>query len=247
VSESNEESDPRAESDADHAPSEAEPKARGGSRTECPFCKESILTGAVMCRYCGSRLAASEPSHGGTCPMCKETINPGAVKCRYCRSVLLQQPLLSGALSGCRGCGGPEQSGASMGGAQTRAATSGCGCCGQANPIQVPRARMETRPLGQGSNQTYYSPGQTYYSPGQTYYSPGPTGGANSPVSMRRLGGGGGLPTHGGPGEIFGAWGCWQSECCDCIRYERVDNGTASWDVCAEWSCYPCERCVWPW
>jgi hypothetical protein len=57
-----------------------------------------------------------------------------------------------------------------------------------------------------------------------------------------------GLGTHGsGRPPALGAWGCWDAECCDCVQYEHVDNGTAEWDVCVQWSCYPCQRCVWPW
>lgn len=77
-----------------------------------------------------------------------------------------------------------------------------------------------------------------------------PAGGPVQFSAGRRWGGWGGFgrpPLWGGDGDIWGAWGCWSSECCDCLRYELVCNGTACWDVCTEWTCYPCERCVWPW
>ena len=56
--------------------------------TQCPFCKEEIRADAVVCRHCGSRLAAPTPEHGGVCPYCKETIHPEATRCKHCGSDL---------------------------------------------------------------------------------------------------------------------------------------------------------------
>jgi hypothetical protein len=49
----------------------------------------------------------------------------------------------------------------------------------------------------------------------------------------------GGLPGYDQPPE----WGlpCWEATCCDCVEWRHVDNGTAEWDVCVQWTCYPCE------
>lgn len=61
--------------------------------------------------------------------------------------------------------------------------------------------------------------------------------------------GGGGRPGGGwftGGGQ--NAWGCWDSECCDCIP-----NGDPCWEDPAGYEhcpcdvvCEPCERCIWP-
>lgn len=55
---------------------------------ECPFCKEEIKADAVKCKHCGSRIAATQPEHGGVCPFCKESINPEAILCKHCKSNL---------------------------------------------------------------------------------------------------------------------------------------------------------------
>lgn len=67
---------------------------------DCPYCKEEIMAGAVKCKHCGSKLAATKPSHEGICPYCKEEILIDAIKCKHCKSSLLD----SKDKSGC-GCG----------------------------------------------------------------------------------------------------------------------------------------------
>ena len=59
------------------------------STTECPYCKEEIIAGAVKCKHCGSRIRDDSPTHAGTCPFCKEQIHPEAVKCKHCGSMLI--------------------------------------------------------------------------------------------------------------------------------------------------------------
>ena len=56
--------------------------------TQCPYCKEDIRAGAVLCKHCGSRLGAPVPEHGGVCPYCKEAIHPEATRCKHCGSNL---------------------------------------------------------------------------------------------------------------------------------------------------------------
>lgn len=52
---------------------------------KCPHCGESIRSGAVKCRYCGSVLETVQMRE---CPFCKELIRADATKCRFCRSDL---------------------------------------------------------------------------------------------------------------------------------------------------------------
>ncbi|WP_425101823.1 double zinc ribbon domain-containing protein [Tropicibacter sp. S64] len=71
---------------------------------ECPFCREEIREGAVVCKHCRSRITAASPDHGGTCPFCREDIKPGATKCKHCQSMLTTDADC-GCGCGC-GCGG---------------------------------------------------------------------------------------------------------------------------------------------
>lgn len=79
-------------------------------KTTCPYCKEEIKPDAIKCKHCGSKLAATKPSHEGICPYCKEQINPEAIKCKHCKSVVGQknQFLQEATGSGC-GCGDFEE------------------------------------------------------------------------------------------------------------------------------------------
>jgi hypothetical protein len=67
-------------------------------------------------------------------------------------------------------------------------------------------------------------------------------------TAARMAGGGLGV----GPGRGLSSWGCWDSECCDCVHYtcwytgvDEVNDGVEC--VCDTWECVPCERCIWPW
>jgi hypothetical protein len=37
-------------------------QAEGADTTQCPFCKEPIVAGALKCKHCGSNLAAAQKS-----------------------------------------------------------------------------------------------------------------------------------------------------------------------------------------
>jgi hypothetical protein len=50
------------------------------------------------------------------------------------------------------------------------------------------------------------------------------------------------------PGGGLFAWGCWQSECCDCIETQCAPTPAGHQHCwCSNWTCRPCERCIWPW
>lgn len=67
----------------------------------CPFCKGTIIEGAVKCKNCGSDLvatqSASEPPRlklapgiaTRLCPHCTGEIPRDAVKCRHCKAEVL--------------------------------------------------------------------------------------------------------------------------------------------------------------
>lgn len=58
----------------------------------------------------------------------------------------------------------------------------------------------------------------------------------------------GGIGVGGGGLEGFNAWGCWDSECCDCIPNGEpcwVDPGGYIHCPC-DVVCEPCTRCIWP-
>lgn len=65
--------------------SQARPQMLEESMKKCPHCGESIRSGAVKCRYCGSVLETVQMRE---CPFCKELIRADATKCRFCRSDL---------------------------------------------------------------------------------------------------------------------------------------------------------------
>jgi len=56
--------------------------------TECPYCLEEILKGALKCKHCQSIQPAKRPNHDGNCPYCLEKVKPGAAICKHCKSWL---------------------------------------------------------------------------------------------------------------------------------------------------------------
>ena len=97
------------------------------------------------------------------------------------------------------------------------------GLAGGSMPSGGAGPRMTTRP----SNSTNPAPG-----------------GYNGQALARMSGGGfGGLGTGG-----LNAWGCWDSECCECRIWQcyYTGDGRCHW-VCVQNECNPCERCIWPW
>lgn len=75
---------------------------------------------------------------------------------------------------------------------------------------------------------------------------PGSMGGR--PQTAARMAGG--LSGFGGLGNGgLNAWGCWESECCDCILWGNcwyTGDGRCI-PECLQYACEPCERCIWPW
>jgi hypothetical protein len=66
------------------------------------------------------------------------------------------------------------------------------------------------------------------------------------PRTSARIGGGVGTGRLG-LGARLGAWGCWDTECCDCAvsRCWPTGDGREICE-CLEIVCEPCERCIWP-
>ncbi len=79
--------------------------------TQCPYCKEEIAEGAVICPHCRSRLQANQPSHGGTCPYCKEAIDEEAVRCKHCGSFVGASGSTGGTDPGFRASSGSSVAG----------------------------------------------------------------------------------------------------------------------------------------
>lgn len=64
-------------------------------------------------------------------------------------------------------------------------------------------------------------------------------------TAARMAGGYGGIGTTGG----LNAWGCWESECCECVLWGNcwyTGDGRCI-PECLQYVCEPCERCIWPW
>ena len=68
------------------------------------------------------------------------------------------------------------------------------------------------------------------------------------PQKFARIGLGGGFGNIWGNG-LLNEWGCWDSECCDCVEWECIYDGVHDdcVDYCVNYECSPCERCIWPW
>ena len=82
---------------------------------------------------------------------------------------------------------------------------------------------------------------------GQGRGSPSGSTGGRPQTAARMAGGLGGFGGFGNGG--LNAWGCWESECCDCILWGNcwyTGDGRCV-PECLQYSCQPCERCIWPW
>jgi len=207
--------------------------ATNSSQTvECPYCKEDVKVDAIKCKHCGSRISPQKPSHGGTCPYCKEQIKPEAIVCRYCKSALGPKPqggMNGGGCGGCSGCGGSPR------GAESIQQSTGRGF-----RIQEQR-RGQSRETPAARFATAAAPGDTSSGAPQAaaFGRPGPW--SMDPYGLGYLFGDG---TFGG---VFGAWGCWDTRCCDEWGTCCLDGpyGRECWTCCIRDS--PCEKCIWPW
>lgn len=104
--------------------------AAAAKAQQCPYCRETLKPGAMVCRHCDSDVAAAMEPHGGTCPWCRESINKDALKCRHCKKVVSATPVPVGmAEDGDCGCGGEKDGSAAVGGGTIARAYSGCGPC----------------------------------------------------------------------------------------------------------------------
>lgn len=109
--------------------------------------------------------------------------------------------------------------------------------------------------LGQFASQHSHAPSQPQPWPamggpqrgGNGGYGQAPSSGQTAMMSGRLAGGLGGFGGLGGGG--LNAWGCWESECCECTRQGRCwPTGDGRYICeCAETTCKPCTRCIWPW
>lgn len=86
------------------------PASQAATTRTCPYCKEQVLSEAVLCKHCGSQLEPERPEHGGTCPYCKEQIDPAAIKCKHCRSALSGSDVTQGCGCNCGGSGASQAS-----------------------------------------------------------------------------------------------------------------------------------------